>query len=221
MFLSPIPDPDAFGIIAVIYLVIILIILTPQYIMDSLALHKIARRRKIENHWLAWIPLGKDWVRGCISDQYQQVVCGKVKQRRMWLPLLYGLSALAYIVGLVLVFVALALYPAGQDVTVHPPVDSIGAVVAMSVVLLAGTGCSIAAAIIMWLSTYDLFRSCDPEQGKAYTIISLVIALVFPSFAVIKEILQLVVAGNDRGMQPLQTPPWEAWEEPQIIDDCN
>ena len=53
-----------------------------NYIFQGLTLSTVARRRGINNPWLAWVPVGNVWMLGCISDQYRYVAKGQVKNRR-------------------------------------------------------------------------------------------------------------------------------------------
>ena len=205
--LTPITDSDSFWVMLVFYLVLAAIFLSPQYIMNSLALYKIAHRRGIRHAWLSWVPLGSDWVLGCISDQYQHRVLGKMKKRRQHLLLLRGLSILQYIVAMVLLFVVLSQADQEQMLS------------AFSAMLILAVGVWVAVgiieAVIGWMATYDLFRSCEPKNGMVYIVSIVVIGYVMPMFAIIKEILMLAVSGKDLGMtQPvLPQEPWEKAEE--------
>ena len=52
------------------------------YVLTSLALYSIAKRRGIHKPWIAWIPIIQVWTLGCISDQYRQVALCETKNRR-------------------------------------------------------------------------------------------------------------------------------------------
>ena len=60
------------------------------WIISSLSLQSIAKRRGIRNAWLAWVPIGNQWILGSIADQYQHLIQGKITSRRkilLWLGL--------------------------------------------------------------------------------------------------------------------------------------
>ena len=59
------------------------------WILGSVGLYKVAKRRGIAHAWLAWLPIGNHWILGCVSDQYQHLVLGKVTSRR---KILLGLN---------------------------------------------------------------------------------------------------------------------------------
>lgn len=68
----------AFGVFAVIYGVIFLVSLAfsaVTYILQSLGLYTVAKRRGINNPWLAWLPIGNVWILGSIQ------ICIRQKQK--------------------------------------------------------------------------------------------------------------------------------------------
>ena len=70
------------------------------YILTGKSLSAIARRRGIEKPWMAWVPVGCDWLLGCISDQYRYVTYGEETNRRK--KLLWYNIALLIIVAVML-----------------------------------------------------------------------------------------------------------------------
>ena len=58
------------------------------FVFRAISIYKIARRRGISNAWLAWVPVCGDWILGSVADQYQYVVKGRVRNRRLPLLLL-------------------------------------------------------------------------------------------------------------------------------------
>ena len=83
-----IPEATGFGALGVFLVLYLLIMFFTTafslvcYVLQSYGLYTIANRRGIRNSWLAWVPVGNMWILGSISDQYQYVAKGKVKNRR-------------------------------------------------------------------------------------------------------------------------------------------
>ena len=77
------------------------------YALSALALYTIAKRRGLKNPWLAWIPVGFEWVLGSVSDQYQYLVKERNTSRR---KLLLGISLINTVVGLVLAVIAIVMF---------------------------------------------------------------------------------------------------------------
>jgi len=54
------------------------------YIMQSIAIHRIAKRRDIAASWLAWIPLARNWTLGAIADEYDRRILGRDRRFRIF-----------------------------------------------------------------------------------------------------------------------------------------
>lgn len=52
------------------------------HLLRSIAMFKIARRRKIKGAWLAWLPITNEWLLGAIGDHYQRQKYGHDRCRR-------------------------------------------------------------------------------------------------------------------------------------------
>ncbi len=74
---------DGFAIaFYLIYVLFMLMVYGGTYVLQALSLYSIAKRRGIGKPWLSWIPVANTWILGSISDQYQYVVKGKVRNKR-------------------------------------------------------------------------------------------------------------------------------------------
>ena len=76
---------DDIGYILLFYFgfwIVLMLISIVMYVLQSIGLYKTAKRRGIHNAWLSWLPVGCTWIIGCISDQYQYVVRGKIRNKR-------------------------------------------------------------------------------------------------------------------------------------------
>ena len=75
----------ATGIVTGVFLLVYLFAMAfslVAYVLGAVGLYRIAKRRGIHHGWLAWIPIGSNWLLGSISDHYQYVVKQKVTRRR-------------------------------------------------------------------------------------------------------------------------------------------
>ena len=72
------------------------------YILLSLGLYTLAKRRYIDRPWLAWLPIGNLWILGCLADQYRKVVQDKKdvnsKDRLFWSSVVAAALLVAVIV---------------------------------------------------------------------------------------------------------------------------
>jgi hypothetical protein len=63
------------------------------YVLTSMALYSMAKRRGINNCWLSWVPMLNVWILGSLSDQYRYVVKGQYRSKRKVLIILEIIAA--------------------------------------------------------------------------------------------------------------------------------
>lgn len=202
----------AFALLGIILgLWLLLIVATAAfYVLESLGLYTLAKRRAIHHAWLSWLPVGKLWILGSISDQYQYVVKNKVTNRRKILLLLS-------VVGLLLAFICLSFAgPIHYQIAMHNfhlhynPYAHTGSTL-MMVSLGAFIFCimwlcvSFAKIIYRFIALYDLYTSCSPMNNVLFMVLSVFFPFLRPVFI-------FVCRNNDAGMPPRrtayqQTPP--------------
>lgn len=148
-----------------------------SYVLQSVGFYTIAKRRGIRNAWLCWLPIGDAWILGSISDQYNYITKGKVKNKR---KVLLGLSigSMAIVLPMILVaFIGLIV----SDTTGGE--GFLGAMVALLVIAyLAMIICLIVIAVFRYIALYDLFNSCNPDNAVAYLILGIFISVTTPFF---------------------------------------
>ena len=191
-----------FGVLMVLYLFILFVTLVysvVHYVLHSIGLYTIANRRGIHHSWLAWIPVGNLWLLGSVSDQYQYVVKGKIKNRRkamLWMYIaLFAVSLVWSILTMVNAFSANTLETANA-----------GAVIGMIVSVLAVAVLTILITVFQYLAYYDLFVSCNPNNAVLFLVLSIVFPVTLPFFV-------FVCRKKDDGMPPRKQPPMQQLTE--------
>ena len=215
---------DGEGFVAVImifYLIYALVVMgisIAQYVLYSLGAYTIAKRRGIKRPWLAWVPVGSSWLLGCISDQYQYVVKGKVKNKRKALLVLSILSGILSMVGVGVYIGTLAgsMFSgpiAGPDLMVLLP----GLLGYLGIMMVVG-GISVAAMVIEYIALYDLYTSCEPKNNILYLILSIFLSVCMP-------LLVFLCRKKDLGMPPRKPQPveapWQPAEPPKELWENN
>ena len=200
------------GIVLGILLVALLVGLV-FYVLQSVALYSIAKRRGINNAWLAWIPIGTNWIMGSISDQYQYVVNGKIKNKRK-IMLILSLCPIAINLIARVVSTALLLTSVGSSATEVVMVSS--AVTAVQSVVNAGF--SIALAVYGCIALYDLYTSCCPNNNVLFLVLGIIFSFLTPFFLFFNR-------KRDDGMPPRRPNPVtytyqepvanESWQAPE------
>lgn len=139
-----------------------------SYVLNARGMQLIARRRGIRKPWLAWIPVASLWILGSISDQYQYVAKGKIRNRRkVLLGLMIGYTAVFAVLE-----VAALLF------------DGESAAIAVLLVLgvLGALSVCIVFVVFMYIALYDLYASCDPDNAVLYLVLSIVLNVTMPFF---------------------------------------
>ena len=188
------------------------------YVLSSWGMYSISKRRGISKPWLAWLPIGCDWILGCISDQYQLAAKGKNKSRR---KILLGLN-LAMIPAIVLYLVAYVMFMVGamgpafvpsgaSDMSAEVLLVLVSLFMVASVVLLLVL--SVIYIIFMYMALFDLFQSCNPDTGVVFLVLSIVLVFVAsielsPLFVFLDRKKDLGMPVADDGFEPaaLQEP---------------
>ena len=173
------------------------------YVLRALGIYSIAKRRGINHPWMSWVPVLDLWVLGCISDQYQYVVKGKVKNKRKWLLGLNIVLAVIYIVFFVLCGVAIAgaiggmTGGMGEDRLVA---SMMGPVMSMLAALIPLVGIAIAVMVIRYVAMYDLYTSCSPQNNVLFLVLSIFFTVTEPFFV-------FFIRNKDEGMPPRRQQP--------------
>ena len=200
------------------YMLIMSVFTLVSYIFQCLGMYTIARRRGIHNPWLAWIPVGVNWILGSISDQYRYVARGQVKNRR---KVLLGLNLVLLALDFASI-VLLAVFSAGivRDAGgMAAGEGSLPIAVAMLLISLVVLVIAVIVFVFQYMSLYDLFVSCNPEHG----VLFLVLSMLFP----IGAYLIFAMRNKDLGMPPpkpqpqavFQTPVTEPAEAPAVEEN--
>ena len=169
-----------------------------MYVLTSLGLYTIAKRRAIRNAWLAWIPVVNCWIIGCISDQYRYVVKGQMKSRRkslLTLSVIQLALGLAFVVALIVTVIcgintsmSYMGYSRIMESIMVPAIVTLG-------LLLPMAGVGIAKLIIYYMAMYDLYTSCAPENNVVFLVLSILFRVTEPFFIFFNR-------NNDKGMPP-------------------
>ena len=179
------------------YLAVILGYYVVAYIFTSKGIYTVAQRRGIKNPWLAWVPVGNCWILGSISDQYRYVTRGQVSNRRKILLWLCAVSTGAAVLLLVMcVYMAFAADYYGSTV-------SAGGLLGVILLYFLMLGAAITETVFYYMSLYDYYASCRPDQKILFLLLSIFVGAPMPFFI-------FACRNDDLGMPPRndrQMPP--------------
>ena len=165
---------DEFGaIFAGVYLICWLFsmgISIASYVLSSLGLYTIAKRRGIGSPWLAWIPGAHFWIVGSISDQYRYVTKGQIKSKR---KVLIGLW-----IGMIAIVIAMVASMVMAMVEVN---ELLMALVALVSALLLIVG-AVVFHVFYYMAMYDLYTSVNPPNNVMFLVLSIFFRITEPFF---------------------------------------
>lgn len=149
------------------------------YILESWAVHKLARDRQIRHGWLAWLPVGFEWVLGSIADQYHYVAKGRVHGRR---KVLLGLAVAILAVFLVQIGCYACYFAWLYDLVALEysfvlQLYSVAQVLQLAIAVLV-----LILTIHRYIALHDLYASCEPDGATAYLVISILLPVTEPFF---------------------------------------
>ena len=147
-----------------------------MYVLNAVGLYRIAKRRGIHHAWLAWVPIGSNWLLGSISDHYQYVAKQKATSKRKILLILS-----LCLIGCLFVLAG------GVVAIVVAAGSSMNASIALGVVLLliaylGMMGLAIAITVFCYIAYYDLFRSCKPGNAVLFLVLSILFNVTLAFF---------------------------------------
>lgn len=202
-------DATGLGIFFAVYFVMWLIAMGYSimvYIFHALGLYTIANRRGIHHPWLAWLPVGDVWILGSIADQYRYVAKGQVKSRR---KTLVGLIIAMFVLLFVMMGGIIALVITGVSSEFDMSVSDSSMIVPMVVLIVSYVAVmvvAVVATVYQYISYYDLFYSCNPNNAVAFLVLSIFFNFLLPYFV-------FACRKKDLGMPPrrVQVPmaPWQ------------
>ena len=176
------------------------------FVFRAISIYKIARRRGISNAWLAWVPVCSEWILGSVADQYQYVVKGRVKNRR--LPL-FMLSVI--LLGLRIAGAALSISTATyviRFVLTGAGFPDVGRLVLLAVASTVQTGGMIACLVIRGFVMYDVYTSCTNRNNVLFLVLGLL-------FRVLEPVFLFACRNKEEGMPPRRDVP--AREEAEAV----
>lgn len=165
------------------------------WLAKAWSVYRIARRRGLNNAWLSWLPVGRDWILGSISDQYQYLVRGRVHSRRKVLVGFSIASCCTVVIGLIygvwlLMDTALTMAMYGVMPGYTP-----NTLLFLPLLLLVGAAVGIAAYVLRCICKYDLYRSCEPSSAVLYLVLGIL-------FSLCDAVFLWLCRNKDQGMPP-------------------
>lgn len=175
------------------------VIAIAAYVLMGLGLFTIARNRKIQDAWLAWVPVVNIWLLGCISDQYRYVVRGQERNRRTLLLVLGIVQSAMKVVLFFLMICGLGGILKDLD-SVADLLRGGGKLLGIAGLGLLLRGFGTVIQLFECLALYDLYSSCQPGKKTLYLLLSILGYLT--GIDVLPALLVFLVRNKEEGMPP-------------------
>lgn len=185
------------------------------YVIKSLGLYTIAKRRGIACPWLAWLPVGCEWITASIADQYRKVTSGKATIRRF---IVLVLAVISIVIGVVTTTTmgekrddidALVEYTEemGEYINEENALDIVTSVfedmgdIMSGVFLLSSLAALVGfvSSVYCFVCAGDVYASCCPKNGTMMLVLSIFAPVLEPFFFFCNK-------EKDAGMIPVNQP---------------
>ncbi len=190
-----------FLIFYLIYMLLIAVLNIASYVLRSLGVYTIAKRRGIRRPWFAWVPVVDYYLLGCISDQYQYVVKGKTRNKRSVL-LALAITQTVVIIGMFAAYVLLmvnvvrtAAAGMSEELMMRTVAAPAIGILCISLVMMV---LAIVTMVFRYMALYDLYTSCSPANNVLFLVLSIVFNVTEPFFIFFSR-------KKDGGMPPRKT----------------
>ena len=160
--------PVLIVILAVLCLAVIAFALV-TYVLQSVGLYTMAKRRGIQNPWLAWIPIGNRWLLGALADD---------AHFRRGRRTSYGIILLA-------VTAASAL--SGLGLLVNPLIGIFSG--------LAG----LAAMVVYYIVLYEVYQDYAPKNAVLFLVLSILLSVQWVILFILRSRRPVSCGGSPDG----------------------
>ena len=200
-------------VMAVVYLLTIGVGIA-SYILHALGLYTIAKRREIKHPWMAWVPVLDLWTLGSVSDQFQYVTQGLIRNRR---KLLIGLRIAFAVLWIVMVCFYIGMFvnmiiqiPNFEYMDESQALSMLGGpAIGMAITGFIMSGVSVVTTVFTYICAYNLFASCQPKYKTLFLVLSIIfpVTYAFFVFACRNKDLGMPPRRNAVPQQPVYTQP--------------
>ena len=174
------------GVMFIVYLILLLCGIA-AYVLCSIGLFTIGKRRGLKYYGLAWVPVCSDWLLGSIADQYDRKAKGKDMRLRLFLLIGEIVCIAAYVVMIVLALVL--AFDGGEN--------SASIAIGMTLLTCVTVILVIAVQVFLYIALYKVYYSCTPKNAAWMLVLSIL-------FNVATPICLFVIRNKDEGFVELE-----------------
>lgn len=185
-----------------IFAVIMFIFVVVPQIIEKVCLTIMAKRRKIKNYGLIWVPVASSYVNGALADQYNAAIGTKSNWRKIAPIVRIAVLVIMAFVG------ATAFQEFVQLVSSDGSYNDEITALAFSGSFYLIEALGLAFAVIDYICIYKIFASANPSNATAFLLLTIFLA---PIARVICFCLSCKKDGGFIGYQEEITPTMESY----------
>jgi len=160
-----------FMTIAIGFVVVALLVSLVFYIFNAIALYSIAKRRRMNNAFLAFIPIANKYYLGKIADDISRTMNKKTNHaKRILIPMVIGVAidvVGSFFAGLGTALIS--LYTGGETGV---------AIIGLSIVISLFSGAAlIVSAIFKYIALYSIFKEYSNSNAVLFIILSVLLSI--------------------------------------------
>lgn len=172
-----------FALVYLIILVIALIFSIVSYVLRSISLFKIGKRRGVRLYGLAWVPVARAWVSGSIADIHDRKLGHNYKWRHflLWFSVAVFIClvvVIAIYANFIIKLIAIADYLSEAEFD-DMFLRHIGGIYLF---VIATSFISTVTTVFTYICMYKFFESCRPRFTMLYLILSIILPVTYPFF---------------------------------------
>ncbi len=170
------------AIVILIYIImyaILFVVSIAAYILQSLGMYTIAKRRNISKPIFAWIPVMSIWLLGAIADDYDEKVNGVKKKSRVVLVSLYiallVVAIISSVFSVIMAFIITASNGSDTIITMTSLLVIVTVILCLVIMVI-----SVIVMVFQYIAYYKLFKSCNPDNAVVFLVLSIVASISLP-----------------------------------------
>lgn len=158
-----------------------------SYILGSIGLYSISKKRNLPCSWMAWIPILNVWKIGNIADYRKHKYGEKSHLARLLLGFQITLVVLSILIpiGITIYAISVGYYIRSLDQVVEM-IFPVWTIIVLLALMLVYIGIAITYMVFFYIAEYHIFRLCS-DNYVLFTVLSIIFGIAAFFFFAIRN----------------------------------
>ena len=154
------------------------------YLLESIGVYKMAKSAEINNPWLSFVPVGRNWVFGTLAEKYKKKNGVKSARFGIILPVLEGIVLIEAIALTIFTVISIkeitgyALDAVNTSSEMAP--EQFMSLIPVIILYFALMAVAIAYAVVFFIALWRVYSSFDKPNATLYIVLSVVFTISVP-----------------------------------------